>query len=401
MKINWVPDAIPITLWDWLLIGKDLLFPDTNIPLVEENENYDTISGFSCRSLFEIMMRNMKDDKKQFGISPIHHTSWRDIIQKYIPSEKITILELNSKMSEIAIDKLEETEFEKIDIVICTHMFGLDFDLSCLETLKEKYNWLVIEDRVQGGTLETPFSHPVVDLSFYSMGMDKRPCALGGGYVNIRKGNEDIKNKILASLEELPLESRWCRMFSLIQKIPTYALYSYQSVFSVVCGILPMIGVSLSSAIQGYRKKNPGFSHHNYLLKPNPALQTTMKRNKINYIEIEKCLRKKYNYFYSNLNLEYIPWVNYERIKNSQGKSAVSLTMYNTIFIKPENKEHTLSEFKKMKIPYLPNPTWKVLQVAPPTYQEFCDGLVYLPCLYHMERIDMEYLRCVVNYASN
>ena len=102
---------------------------------------------------------------------------------------------------------LSDTELQKIDVIIITHMFGLDFDLLYIEDVKNKYNWLVIEDRVQGGTVDNPFSHPIVDLGFYSMGMDKRPCSLGGGFVNIRKNRSDIRDKMLALLESLPAET--------------------------------------------------------------------------------------------------------------------------------------------------------------------------------------------------
>ena len=57
---------------------------------------------------------------------------------------------------------------------------------------KNNPNMVIIEDRVQGGSLDKPFSHECVDLSFYSMGMDKRPCALGGGFVNIRNKHNEL-----------------------------------------------------------------------------------------------------------------------------------------------------------------------------------------------------------------
>ena len=398
MKINLVPDAIPLSLWSWLCLVKDLFFPLSNLPDYQknENENYDTIYGYSCRSLFEIWLTSLPNFHK-YGITPIHHTSWRDIIQKYISNDNITVIELNEAKSALDLDKVDESALEEIKVVIITHLFGLDFDLSCLEKYKEKYNWLVVEDRVQGGTVDSPFSHPVVDMSFYSMGMDKRPCALGGGFVNIRKGKEEMREAILQTLYQLPKETFWSRCWGMIQKIPTYALYTYRPVYGFISGILPWFGITLSTAVQSYRKNNPGFTHHNYLLKPHPALQTSMYRNNLNYQEIESRLRAKFSFFYQLINLEYIPWVNYERIKGKPTSAGVSLTMYNTIFLKPEIKEEKLYILEKFKVAYLPNPTWKVLQVAPPTYQEFCDGLVYLPSLYHMNQDEMRYLSTVIN----
>ena len=98
------------------------------------------------------------------------------ILSKYISNDNITVIELNEAKSALDFDKVDESALEEIKAVIITHLLS-DLDLSCLEKYKEKYNWLVVEDRVRG-TVNTPFSHPVVDMSFYSMGMDKRPCAL-------------------------------------------------------------------------------------------------------------------------------------------------------------------------------------------------------------------------------
>ena len=48
-----------------------------------------------------------------FGITPIHHTSWRDLIQKYLGKEQITIIDLDIRMSHLDLVKLEDTELEK------------------------------------------------------------------------------------------------------------------------------------------------------------------------------------------------------------------------------------------------------------------------------------------------
>ena len=192
---------------------------------------------------------------------------------------------------------------------------------------------MVIEDRVQGGTVNNAFSHPIVDFAFYSMGMDKRPCSLGGGFVNIRKKKVIFRDKMIQYLEELPAETWLDRLKDLGKKTPTYCLYSYQFVYRFVKSVLPWIGMDLSTAVQKYRKNNSGFSHDKYLVRPSPYLVSSMDRNKVNYTEIEKRMRKRFSFFYRFLNLEYIPWVNYDRIKDKTTKDGISLTMYNTIFL--------------------------------------------------------------------
>ena len=239
MNINWVPDAIPLNLFSFLYVWWDLLSPfqifrtatkikSNHSENLVDHGSYDTLYGFSCRSLFEIFLQVIQKEGTHFGITPIHHTSWRDLIQKYLGKEQITIIDLDIRMSHLDLVKLEDTELEKIDVVIVTHLFGLDLDLSYIEDLKRKYNWMVIEDRVQGGTLESPFSHPIVDLAFYSMGMDKRPCALGGGFVNIRKNRNDIRNKMVDHLESLPQEGWLDRLKEMGKKL-TYLFAIYLS----------------------------------------------------------------------------------------------------------------------------------------------------------------------------
>ena len=91
--------------------------------------------------------------------------------------------------------------------------------LTDINKQKEKYNFIIIEDRVQGGSLDKPFSHECVDLSFYSMGMDKRPFALGGGFVNIKNKHNELISDLIDF--ELKPESNFERFKNLIKKFPT------------------------------------------------------------------------------------------------------------------------------------------------------------------------------------
>lgn len=395
MNLNWVPDAIPLSFFDLILVFYHLFFYTSDIKQVIENSGYYTLYGYSCRSLWEIFLKSYPESNVNYLISPLHHTSWKNLIEKYIDPEKIKILELNNSMNGLPENISQNPEMieklEKTDIVILTHLFGQDFDLSILADLKEKYDFIIIEDRVQGGSVDKPFSHPCVDMSFYSMGMDKRPCSLGGGYVNINKHckySQKILDAMLLTLNGLPHQSKWARFTDLIKKIPTYAIYSYQSVTKMTSWLLSWRGMDLPTAVQFYRQKNPGFSHHNYMWQPHPSLQSNMIKNKLNYKPIEKRMRKRYGYFYTLLKLEYIPWFR---------RYETPLTMYNTIYIPPDEINLKLAYFQKHKMAYLPNPTWKVLSQAPTRYHDFSQGLVYLPCLYHMKPVEINYLSSLVN----
>ena len=110
MNINWVPDAIPLSLSSFLQIWIDLLFPfaktKSSTCSVEDNDSYDTLYGFSCRSLFEIFLQVVKKEGTHFGITPIHHTSWRNLIEKYLQEEQITVIDLDMRMSHLDLMNL-------------------------------------------------------------------------------------------------------------------------------------------------------------------------------------------------------------------------------------------------------------------------------------------------------
>ena len=91
---------------------------------------------------------------------------------------------------------------------------------------------LFIEDRVQGGHISS-YSSDIFDISFYSCGMDKRPVALGGGFVNVKKGDErlnNISNFINDATNSYTVELR-CERFMFLLKIPTYLLYNCKHSF--------------------------------------------------------------------------------------------------------------------------------------------------------------------------
>ena len=379
MFISWVPDAIPISITQ-LILHFYHIFTSFNMSIFRNEKSYYQVYGYSCRCLFEVVLDILHEEDLNYSITPFHHTSFRNIIENKIKTDKINIIDINENWN-----KLEEFDYSKVDIVIVSHLFGQDFNLDFIASQKKKYKFIVMEDRVQGGTVNIPFSNPCVDISFYSMGMDKRPCALGGGFVNIRPQHSLLVYKIITKINELPQESRWGRFINLVKKLPSYAIYNYSLIFKMVKKICDLGQVNLESGIQSYRKKNPGFDHNNYMKKPSSALLKSMYNSKLNYREIEENLTKKYDYFYSLLPIEYTPW-----------KKENTLTIYNTMWISDVKKDGFLELMRINQVPYIANPTWKVLCHAPTKYQEFCNNLYYLPSLYHMNNMEIHYLNLVL-----
>lgn len=386
--INWVPDAIPLSLTSFLYNFYSAFFSwnyFSNLKLLEESDEYYTVYGYSCRSLFDIILSLLHKEDINYAITPIHHTSFKLIIERNIQNENIKIMDLNEKYNEI-----QKIDFTDINIVIITHLFGQDFDLNYITEQKKKHNFIVLEDRVQGGSVNKPFSHDCVDISFYSMGMDKRPVALGGGFVNIRKDLKVLCHSTVSSINNMKQESNIQRLFTLTKKIPTYLLYNYSSVFYYSSCILNIFNINMCKAINGYRKANPGFDHNDYLLKPSYSLLKSMKNNKQNYKNIEILLQTKYNRFYQSINKTrkdvLVPWT-----------KDTTLTMYNTVYV-PLDEDVTFQiNLMKNNIPFINNPTWKVLSIAPTKYLDFCNRIYYLPCLYHMNNKEMNILRDTID----
>jgi dTDP-4-amino-4,6-dideoxygalactose transaminase len=201
--------------------------------------------------------------------TPIHHTSFKNIIEKYVKPENIHIIELNSNYNEIK----KVPEMKKCDLVIITHLFGQDMDLSVLSKFKKKHNCLIIEDRVQGGTIDVKFSHKVADISLYSMAMDKRPIALGGGFMYIDNKHTKLIADFKEIIEKLPREKSSKRFKDLLKKIPTFLIYNYRAITFTFVSLLNLLNffnskINILSITKSYRSSNPGFSRHGYMLKP-------------------------------------------------------------------------------------------------------------------------------------
>ena len=72
-------------------------------------------------------MEYFSKDDLVVAVTPIHHTSFRDITEKYVKPENIHLIELNSNYNEIK----KMPEMEKCVLVIITHLFGQDMLFIC------------------------------------------------------------------------------------------------------------------------------------------------------------------------------------------------------------------------------------------------------------------------------
>ncbi len=383
------PDYLPLSSHEFVRHFSNLLTRETYNHWINY-DNYTAIIGYSCRSLFEMIMEYFSRDDLVVATTPIHHTSFRNIIEKYVKPENIHIIELNKNYNEI--DKIPE--IEKCDLVIITHLFGQDMDLSKFSKFKEKHNCLIIEDRVQGGSLDLKFSNIIIDISLYSMAMDKRPIALGGGFMYVNNKHDKLIVDFKGIIKKLPREKLSRRFKDLLKKIPTYLLYNSRQFFFTFFCILKLLNffnskISILNITKSYRKGNPGFARGGYMVKPSQGLLKSMFENFNKHKQAEQLYTKKYEFFIENLSpkivLDMFPWY----------KGNTSLTPYNTILVNEQLIDEFLEFLNDNNMSGLPNPTYKIFNhsyESDSRYKKFNNGIAYLPCIVNMSKDEIIYL---------
>ena len=117
----------------------------------------------SCRSLFhtlcDVFKQESKKKKHNILVTPLHHTSFRNIIELFFNKDEITVLPMNETYNKILINDYILSIDKEYDMCIVTHTFGQDTDTSELKKLEAvTRNCLFVEDRVQGGSFSKKYS---------------------------------------------------------------------------------------------------------------------------------------------------------------------------------------------------------------------------------------------------
>ncbi len=388
-SIKAAPDYLPIGFFSFFRHFFDL-FTIKTFDLWIENKDYTMQLGFSCRALFEACMCHYNRKDLVVATTPLHHTSFRNILERFVKPENIHIIEFNKDYNGIA----KIPDINRCDLIVITHLFGQDLDLSVLSDFKKKHNCIIIEDRVQGGTLDKKFSNEVVDISIYSMGMDKKPIALGGGFMFIRNKYQELIEDVKRTVETSPTEKLRKRFGDLLKKVPTYFFYNSRLFIAFFFDIFDIVGffnnnVSLLKFTKSYRTKNPGFNHYNYMLKPSNALLKSMYKNLDNYKKMEALYTRKYRIFYDSFSPKllhkFFPW----------NRGDPVLTPYNTILMEDSLVDQFLEFLTENKIPCITNPTYKMFNHSyegDQKHKKFNDGIVYLPSPAIMKQKEIKFL---------
>jgi hypothetical protein len=346
--------------------------------------------------MFDTMMKYhfSKNNNLTILTTPIHHTSFRNIIEKYVKPENVYIIGINDDYN-----KITEIQNYDIDLCIITHLFGQDMDCSFMIDNLSNFpiKTIFIEDRVQGGTFSSKFSYNFMDISLYSTGMDKKPCGLGGGVIYI-KDSDDRLNCIARVIETKVIsyeqEYFWDRLLFLFKKIPTYILYNCKPFIKILIWVFKEFKLDLHKFATKYRKNNPGFQHNNY--NKNPSNGTLHSINyalqEDNYTDIEKLYTVKSNYFFDKLKCpetkkRMFKWYNEKPL----------LTPYNSVYL--NNRPKFVAYLNNLNIPVIENPTYKIFNfdhIDKNKYKKFNDSIVYLPSLSILTNNEIEILACLL-----
>ena len=396
-------DYIPQTVSQFLTHFLNCVSYDKTVNSFTNNK-CKRISGYSCRSLFDTTLKYYVDINPDLKIltTPIHHTSFRNIIEKYVKHENIFILEINDTYNTISGIPQKDGLDVVVDLCIITHLFGQDMDCDILKKYnKENPLCIMIEDRVQGGEFNKLFSNDFMDISLYSTGMDKKPCALGGGILCINNNKcerPDLFSYLSLTISNYPKEEMYNRVLFLSKKIPTFLLYNCRTFIGFILIIFWYLGIDLHNFSSRYRKANPGFSHNDYNKMPSSGTLISIEQSLQNCNNIETLYREKSIKFYSHFNQttleELIPWI----------KDGYTLTPYNTLTVC--NRDKFIKYLNDINIPVIENPTYKIFNFdfdGIDKYKKFSDSLVYVPTLAMMTDKEIEYLASLINnyYCKN
>tara|TARA_B100000767_G_C19726705_1_gene519817 strand:+ start:112 stop:1320 length:1209 start_codon:yes stop_codon:yes gene_type:complete len=382
--ISSIVDTLPISFIDFIY---HFLFVFTSKKINIIDESKQRLYGSSCRSLLytflEEFCKNSKIKNPNILVTPLQHTSFRDIIEHFFKEDNITILSMNDEYNKIIVTDDVIKSNKNYDLCIITHLFGQDLDTTELLNINSTNNCVFMEDRVQGGAFDMIFSSELFHYSLYSCGMDKKPCALGGAILYSRPNNFKRINLIKTlelKIQKYPNETILDRIIFLIKKIPTYIIYNIKIVIWIVINIFRLIGIDLYKFITFYRKNNPGFMHYNFNIKPHNATLKSIEYSMDNIKNIESKERTLSFFFMfslqkNNLQKKYFPWY----------RGVPLLTLYNTIRVKERVK--FINNLNQKYIPVIDNPTYKLFNFDYSTKQqdlEFNNSLVYIPTLYTM-----------------
>jgi dTDP-4-amino-4,6-dideoxygalactose transaminase len=176
----------------------------------------------SCRSIFYYVIRYFLNHAKRVHGKPtlriclasLHFGSFYRMLRGIEKSMDCCIefyeIDLSAKDWTLNEDSVDENEFQKCDLLLCQHLFGLPLQQDRLVQLAKKHDIPILEDCVQSGSLFGKYrGYTESDIVMYSGGLDKTPSCFGGGFGFFRNTfwGKDIYQHCHALHNTLPLDS--------------------------------------------------------------------------------------------------------------------------------------------------------------------------------------------------
>ena len=317
--------------------------------------------------------KKLKREKIIIGVSPIHHTSFRNIIEQNFSKEQIQIFDLDNSLQKIIIT--DNQKQIKYDLIIVTHLWGKQLELSELENIKS-INTLVIEDVVLGGKFNNKYANSA-DLLFHSCGMDKRPASIFGGFVDIKNKHRTLINNIQSSINSLPIPTKQEQYKKIVDVTFLNALYNYRCIQNIIKLGIYFINGSIYNITQKIRKQKPGFEHNNFMKKPTKCMLNRMLAIHNTETITEDILINKYKIFLKQFTKKEIcdlfPW--HYNLKPTN-------LPYTLIFIPLKYQKTFILFFDEKIISTIKNPTYKTFENANNKITSLLDNIFYLPSLY-------------------
>jgi hypothetical protein len=370
------------------------------INLIESyQKGYRTIYGYCCRQLFKSFIENFKNNNQNkelnIAVSPIHHTSFRDIIETNFKTKNINILDIDDNYQKISIP--EDKKHLNFDLIVITHLWGRYLNIDNI--IKNKKDSLLVEDVVLAGEYQYEFDNGS-DMLFHSCGMDKRPSSLFGAYVHIKDTHPQLIEQMVSSVSSLSLPSRSETFKKIKDSCLLYLLYNCRPIQNITKLFIRLFGLKLSDFTQQIRKSKPGFEHSKYMKCPSKLMVQTNKSIYGSQVTSELLFINKNKLFLEQFStreiIKYFKWHYYPRYNTRSNSIYIdsfdntkSCLPYNIIYIDKQYQQKFIDYFDSINTATIKNPTYKTFKHANESIHLFLDNLYYLPCVYNMKESEI------------
>lgn len=392
--IGGVPGSIQfnfkeIISYIWNIITNRNLICEEKI-IYDEVDNYKTVYGYCARQLFESFINSYKKNAHVIGVSPLLHTSFRNIIDKNFSPENIHIFDLDDDYNTV----IKPNNDIKYDIIVITHIWGKYMNFDAIKNNTNE-NTIIVEDSILCGKYKYEFDKKS-DLIFHSCGMDKRRSSIIGGYVYIKSIHSEIIKNMVNNIESLSFPSRNDILKKITDISLLYGLYNIKIIQNIVKLYIYLNNKNLSDVVLSVRKNKPGFEHNNYMKRPIKLMIDT-NRSLINKeYAIEKLFITKNFHFLSNFTDSQLKKYFPHNYRNEH-----SCLPYNIIFMEEKYQDDFIEYFNSFNTCILNNPTYKSFEHANEKTKKIVNEIMYLPNVYNMSIEELSLLAIKIKNFLN